>query len=73
MTQDKSNKRDGQLQAVLIDDKNFLKEKVKKVCQRIMEEEMTEFLRADPHERTYERQGYRNGYKPRILAQESVS
>jgi len=67
MTQDKGNKRDGQLQEVLIDDKDFLKEMVKKVCQRIMKEEMTEFLRADPHERTDERQGYRNGYKPRTL------
>jgi len=31
MTQDKGNKRDGQLQEVLIDDKDFLKEMVKKV------------------------------------------
>ncbi|WP_353682950.1 transposase [Candidatus Aquicultor secundus] len=32
-----------------------------------MEEEITEFLQADPYESTEKRQGYRNGYKPRTL------
>jgi len=40
---------------------------VEKVCQRIMEAEMTDFLGAEPNERTEDRAGYRNGYKPRIL------
>jgi len=67
MVRDKSNKSKGGLQEVLINDEDFLKQMVEKVCQRIMETEITEFLGADPHERTEERIGYRNGYKPRIL------
>jgi putative transposase len=35
--------------------------------QQLLEEEMTAFLNAEPYTRTEERQGYRNGYKPRIL------
>ena len=35
--------------------------------QRILEEELTSFLQAEAHERTQERKGYRNGYKPRAL------
>lgn len=56
-----------ELQAALVDDEDFLKEIVRVACQRIMEEEMTGFLKAEAHERTDERAGYRNGYKPRIL------
>ena len=67
MVKDKSSKSKSGLQEVLINDEDFLKAMVTKVCQRIMETEMTEFLGADPHERTEERIGYRNGYKPRIL------
>jgi len=37
------------------------------VVQRVLEEELTAFLQAEPHERTGERAGYRNGYKPRTL------
>jgi transposase-like protein len=37
------------------------------VVQRVLEEELTAFLQAEPHERTGERAGYRNGYKPRAL------
>ena len=37
------------------------------VVQRILEEEITAFLGAESHERTDERRGYRNGYKPRTL------
>jgi putative transposase len=35
--------------------------------QRILEEELTSFLQAETHERTQDRKGYRNGYKPRTL------
>ncbi|MRR20868.1 IS256 family transposase [bacterium] len=35
--------------------------------QRILEEELTSFLQAESHERTQDRKGYRNGYKPRTL------
>jgi putative transposase len=37
------------------------------VVQRVLEEELTAHLQAEPHERTEERAGYRNGYKPRTL------
>jgi putative transposase len=45
----------------------FLKEMVQTVCQELLELEITECLRARPYERTEERVGYRNGYKPRKL------
>jgi len=37
------------------------------IAQNALEFEMTEHLGAGPYERTAERRGYRNGYKPRIL------
>lgn len=37
------------------------------LLQRLLEEEMTAFLGAEPHERTSERRGYRNGHTPRTL------
>jgi len=37
------------------------------VVQRVLEEELSAYLQAEPHERTKERAGYRNGYKPRAL------
>jgi putative transposase len=37
------------------------------VVQRVLEEELTSFLEAEPHERSEMRKGYRNGYKPRTL------
>jgi putative transposase len=35
--------------------------------QRILEEELRSFLNAESHERTQDRRGYCNGYKPRAL------
>ena len=37
------------------------------MLQRLLEEEMTEFLAAGPGERTARRRGYRNGHRPRTL------
>ncbi|MDT8272993.1 MAG: transposase, partial [Desulfomonilia bacterium] len=37
------------------------------VVQKVLEEELTAYLQAEPHERTDMRSGYRNGYKPRTL------
>lgn len=37
------------------------------IIQEVLEEEMTAFLKAEPYDRTEERNGYRNGYKPRVL------
>jgi transposase-like protein len=37
------------------------------MVQNILEQEMTEHVGAEPYERTEERKGYRNGYRPRVL------
>jgi len=37
------------------------------ILQRVLEEEMTAFVGAEPHERTSDRRGYRNGHQPRTL------
>jgi transposase-like protein len=37
------------------------------VCQAVLEAEMTQFLQAERYERTEQRRGHRNGYKPRTL------
>lgn len=37
------------------------------LLQRLLEEEMTAFLGAEPHQRTSERRGHRNGHTPRTL------
>jgi putative transposase len=55
------------VQDVSLDDPDFLKEIVQKALQRILEAEMSAHLRAAPHERTENRKGHRNGYKPRTL------
>ena len=44
-----------------------LRKVMETAIQRILEEELTSFLNAESHERTQERRGYRNGYKPRAL------
>jgi transposase-like protein len=67
MVKEKISKSKDVVQEVLINDEVFLKAVVTKVCQKIMEDEMTMFLGAEPNQRTEDRTGYRNGYKPRIL------
>jgi putative transposase len=54
-------------QEVLLDDPSFLREIVERVVQQILEAEMSEHIGAAPYERTDERTGQRNGYKPRTL------
>ena len=44
-----------------------LRKVMESAIQRILEEELTSFLQAETHERTKDRKGYRNGYKPRTL------
>jgi transposase-like protein len=44
-----------------------LKGLLRHTIQQILEEELTAFLNAGPYTRTEDRQGYRNGYKPRML------
>jgi putative transposase len=59
---------DAQLvQEVLLDNPGFLREIVERVVQQLLEAEMTEHIGAASCERTENRTGQRNGYKPRIL------
>lgn len=44
-----------------------MKELLKQVIDQILEQQRTEQISAGEYERTEERQGYRNGYKPRRL------
>lgn len=55
------------VQAVLVDDPDFLREIVERTVQTLLEEEMSAHLGAERYERTGERRGYRNGTKPRTL------
>ena len=54
-------------QEVLLDDPGFLREVVERVLQELLEAQMTEHVGAAPYERTEDRKGHRNGYKPRTL------
>jgi transposase-like protein len=40
---------------------------LEEVVNQVLEAQMSEHLQAEPYERTEERRGYRNGYKPRQL------
>lgn len=50
-----------------MEDPSFLKEIVQRVLQQILEAQMTQHVGAAPYERTENRKGHRNGYKPRTL------
>jgi len=54
-------------QSILTDDPDFLRLIVERVVQAVLETEMTAHLHAEPYERSADRRGYRNGYKPRQL------
>jgi putative transposase len=58
---------DAAVQAVLVDDPDFLRDLVAHVVQEVLEAEMTAHIGAAPYERTETRTGQRNGYKPRQL------
>jgi putative transposase len=53
------------VQEALLDDPGFLREIVERVVQQILQAEMTEHIGAAPYQRTENRSGQRNGYKPR--------
>ena len=55
------------VQQILIDDPEFLRRIVERVLQQLLEAEITEHVGAAPYERTQNRKGHRNGYKPRKL------
>ena len=54
-------------QLALLDEPDFIRQMVQRFFQQFLETEITQFLQAAPYERTDQRQGYRNGYKPRQL------
>jgi len=51
----------------LLSGQNGLAKLVEAVLNQILEAQVTETLGADRHERSDERQGYRNGYRARTL------
>lgn len=67
MPQRQDKEKRGDWKAVLLEDRDFLKEVVQEVLQQILEAEMEEALQAGKGERTPHRLGYRAGYYPRIL------
>jgi len=56
------------VQETLTDAPDFLRELVHAALQEVLESEMTEHVGAGRHERTPDRTGQRNGYKPRTLS-----
>ncbi len=67
MPQDIENLDDTLIDAVALDDPDFLRQLVERALQRFLETEMTAHLNAARYERSDARQGHRNGYKPRQL------
>ena len=67
MAEDHRRSDEKLLQAVLLDEPEFLRQIVERVLQEMLEAEMTEHIGAAPYQRTYMRTGQRNGYKPRAL------
>lgn len=51
----------------LLSGQDGLSKLVETVLNQVLEAQVTEALGADRHERTEERQGYRNGYRTRTL------
>ena len=67
MAKDQRRSDAGLVQEVLLDNPGFLREIVERVVQQVLEAEMTEHIGAASYERTENRTGQRNGYKPRTL------
>jgi putative transposase len=51
----------------LFKDDGAMAKLLEQVLNQVLEAEVTEALRAKPYERTEERRGYRNGFKPRTM------
>ena len=67
MAQLKDSPMAARVREALIDQPDFFRDIIQVALQRLLEEEITLHLNADPHERTEERRGYRNGYRSRQL------
>ncbi len=66
MAQPKDIALAARLREALVEQPDFLREVVQSTLQRLLEEEITLHLNAGPHERTEERRGYCNVYRPRL-------
>ena len=67
MTYPKDIKISSPKQFALLNDPDFLNQAVTRFLQQFVEAEIATFLQAEPYQRTTDRTGYRNGYKPRIV------
>ena len=67
MAQAKDSALSARLREAVVDQPGFLRDIVQGTLQRLLKEEITLHLNADPHERIEERRGYRNGYRGRQL------
>ena len=67
MTYPKDIKISAPEQFALLNDPDFLNQAVTRFLQQFVEAEIATFLQAEPYQRTTDRTGYRNGYKPRIV------
>ncbi len=67
MTYPKDIKISSPEQFALLNDPDFLNQAVTRFLQQFVEAEIATFLQAEPYQRTTDRTGYRNGYKPRIV------
>jgi putative transposase len=66
-SQENLNQPTTQKQGFYIDDPEFFYQVIHNTVQELLEAEMTEYLGANPHERSLTRQGYRSGHRPRSL------
>ncbi len=55
------------MQHILLDDPEFLRKIVERALRQILEADIAEHIGAAPYERTENRKGHRDGYKPRKL------
>lgn len=67
MTRREDNSLVKEIQKVLIDDKDFLKQLLTDSLQSILHAEFDRFIKAGHYERSQDRQGYRNGHYTRRL------
>jgi len=67
MDNNNNNAKRQMFQEAIINEKDFLKKVIEDFCQNLLEEEMEAHIGAKKYERTGDRQGRRNGYKPRML------
>lgn len=67
MTQPESTPIASRLQEALTENPDFLRELLERALQRLLEDEFTETLGAEPHQRIESRRGYRCGYYERSL------